>query len=273
MQPEDELDFDEDDLVLQPSTSTTVAPPCSSLAQQPPTDASTPSTRSHDPALDSLGNKLPLGWVSRISNTTGELYYRNTINNTSSWEIPTTLVERQATPPPPSSTSTSAPPPPTSTSSVQPSTVQQPPVRETTADKPLPTGPRSTQVRPPQPNREYLPPLSPSSPLWLKKTAFDVGTATQTLPTGPRSTYQNNGNNGNARYPPPREPVSSKPVQPTTTSTIPVAPSAALARSNNEGLPRGPRASFDNQQQRELPTSEKSLKWVPGGGMEVIFST
>jgi len=152
MHQDDELDFGEDDLVLQPaparsassldlvrphssaSTSATLkaagtAPPttmaslstanlgattataadaaaASSLAAHhlapasaAPSAASTPPVqpkKAHDESLDALGNKLPYGWVSRVSKSTGNVYYRNTVLNTSAWDIPT----EPAAPPP-----------------------------------------------------------------------------------------------------------------------------------------------------------------------------
>lgn len=152
MHQDDELDFGEDDLVLQPaparsassldlvrpgssaSTSATLkaagtAPPAtmaslstanlgattataadavaaSSLAAHhlapasaAPSAASTPPVqpkKAHDESLDALGNKLPHGWVSRVSKSTGNVYYRNTVLNTSAWDVPT----EPAAPPP-----------------------------------------------------------------------------------------------------------------------------------------------------------------------------
>jgi len=128
MHQEDELDFDEDDLVPQafaiPSSSSSSSlqsrsQPHPAVPTAPLTattiKASTPASTKpppHDTSLDSLGRKLPQGWVSRMSNTTGELYYRNTVSNTSSWEIPTTpAVEiKNDSPPPPSSLPQTAPP-------------------------------------------------------------------------------------------------------------------------------------------------------------------
>jgi len=43
----------------------------------------------HDKSRDKHGNLLPPGWVSKVSSTLGDVYYRNIITNTSSWEIPT----------------------------------------------------------------------------------------------------------------------------------------------------------------------------------------
>ncbi|KPV77675.1 uncharacterized protein RHOBADRAFT_51498 [Rhodotorula graminis WP1] len=145
MHQDDELDFGEDDLVLQPapahlassldqvdpdsaaSTSTahqgSAAPPSTTMtslnatapgattttaagpahaatvsahqlapASAAQTAASTPPVqpkKPHDESLDALGNKLPQGWVSRVSKSTGNVYYRNTVLNTSAWDIPT----------------------------------------------------------------------------------------------------------------------------------------------------------------------------------------
>ncbi|GAA5975267.1 hypothetical protein JCM11641_005909 [Rhodosporidiobolus odoratus] len=104
MNQEDELDFGEDDLV--PSSSTLIQPnnPQHALDHDPtalstattssaPTPASHPPRSTpqaaHDESLDVLGNPLPKGWVSRVSKSTGDVYYRDTLRNTSSWEIPT----------------------------------------------------------------------------------------------------------------------------------------------------------------------------------------
>jgi len=169
MHQEDELDFDEDDLVPQafamPSSSSssslqsrsqphpaTVTAPLSISTTTVSTPAST-KPPPHDTSLDSLGRKLPQGWVSRMSNTTGELYYRNTVSNTSSWEIPITpAVEiKNDSPPPPPTPQTL---PPTS----QPQIQQQQRVQSTSSntrrvvEQNLPTGPKIAT----QPDRAKL---------------------------------------------------------------------------------------------------------------------
>jgi len=169
MHQEDELDFDEDDLVPQafamPSSSSsssllsrsqphsaTVTASLSTSTTTVPTPAST-KPPPHDTSLDSLGRKLPQGWVSRMSNTTGELYYRNIVSNTSSWEIPTTpAVENKNDSPPPPPTPQTLPP------TSQPQVQQQRQVQPTRIDtrteveQNLPTGPKIAT----QPDRAKL---------------------------------------------------------------------------------------------------------------------
>ena len=43
----------------------------------------------HDKTRDKHGKPLPPGWVSKMSSSLGDVYYRNIVTNTSSWEIPT----------------------------------------------------------------------------------------------------------------------------------------------------------------------------------------
>jgi len=165
MQQEDELDFDEDELVPQPALVSSSSHSSISSSQPPPLDSSTvpaptanvPSSSTnataHDPTVDVTGKKLPAGWISRISNSTGETYYRNTVNNTSSWEIPTS----SAVPPEEESAAPTAQAPPVQASpELQANPQTQAQQGTVTADateerieKPLPTGPRS-QTRTPQ---------------------------------------------------------------------------------------------------------------------------
>ncbi|ORY87424.1 hypothetical protein BCR35DRAFT_302178 [Leucosporidium creatinivorum] len=93
----------------QPSTPAP-APAPQLQPQQPsaPSPAPTPPPPSnpppHNESLDSLGRPLPPGWVSRVSKSTQDLYYRNTLSNTSCWDIPTEPAGkevRETTPPRP----------------------------------------------------------------------------------------------------------------------------------------------------------------------------
>lgn len=109
-----------------------------SAASTPPVSAST-ANKPHDETLDEKGNKLPEGWVSRVSKSTGRLYYRNTLLNTSEWDIPTrpASASKEATPPPPPVTSAPQP----VASAPQPIAVESVPPRsqtETRADPPAP---------------------------------------------------------------------------------------------------------------------------------------
>lgn len=76
-----------------------------SAASTPPV----PPVKAHDETLDALGNKLPAGWVSRVSKSTGNIYYRNTVLNTSAWDIPTEPAAPQPSPPNPASPPTVVP--------------------------------------------------------------------------------------------------------------------------------------------------------------------
>lgn len=61
------------------------AAPAAAAASEP-----TPAGKAeHDKTRDKHGNLLPPGWVSKVSSTLGDVYYRNIVTNTSSWEIPT----------------------------------------------------------------------------------------------------------------------------------------------------------------------------------------
>lgn len=86
-----------------PSSSSLAQPaPASTAAATAPAKTSTAAKAAHDETLDANGNKLPAGWVSRLSKSTGNIYYRNTLLNTSEWDIPTEPARgKQATPPSP----------------------------------------------------------------------------------------------------------------------------------------------------------------------------
>lgn len=88
------------DAEQQASRNSTAAVPSSKTADAASTR---PAAKAHDESLDALGNKLPKGWVSRVSRSTdsGAIYYRNVKTNTSSWEIPTKPAEDVAASPAP----------------------------------------------------------------------------------------------------------------------------------------------------------------------------
>lgn len=202
MHQEDELDFDEDELVLQPSaasiTSTAQQPRPSDVAAAQPVvtqSATAPSatqqaSAAHDPSLDATGKKLPHGWVSRISNTTGELYYRDTISNTSSWDIPTTSAVV------PAEDHASASDPVQDTAQSQPASAPAPDVPDQavaatsapeSVEKPLPTGPKSqARAAPAACESRFLfhSLTSQSAPVL---TNFAVTASTGNVPTGPRA--------------------------------------------------------------------------------------
>lgn len=75
------------------ASTNTADPTNASTATQPPKPATPPTIKqtTHDETLDANGNKLPAGWVSRVSRSTdqGAIYYRHVKSNTSSWDIPT----------------------------------------------------------------------------------------------------------------------------------------------------------------------------------------
>lgn len=107
-----------------------------SAASTPPVPASK-FNKPNDETLDEKGDKLPAGWVSRVSKSTGRLYYRNTLLNTSEWDIPTR----------PASASKGATPPPAA-SAPQPTAVEAvaaPSQSETKADPPAPPAREESQ--------------------------------------------------------------------------------------------------------------------------------
>ncbi|KAK4048224.1 hypothetical protein OIV83_004929 [Microbotryomycetes sp. JL201] len=68
------------------------APQAASAHAQSAANLSAPSdSPAHDPALDENGRKLPLNWVSKVSKTStdGKMYYRHTVSNKTTWDIPT----------------------------------------------------------------------------------------------------------------------------------------------------------------------------------------
>ncbi|GAA5905849.1 uncharacterized protein JCM6883_002472 [Sporobolomyces salmoneus] len=250
MHQEDELDFDEDELVPQPfvaSASTTSSNlPTSSSSQAAlstqttkvqQSAAAAPAKPAHDPSLDATGKKLPEGWVSRISNTTGELYYRDTVSNTSSWEIPTIPAGVQKQEPQditPSETLVSNPVPaaqPQPSAQVTKQTVEEAKL-EKREEKPLPTGPR---------NPMRAPPTGPAS-------------ATPTLPTGPRWASNPASANFIARHAqrPVLETSSSRAI-PSNDSSKPPTPTISTIEP-----PKGPRASLEKQRRQSIPTSSNS---------------
>ncbi|GAA5935259.1 uncharacterized protein JCM15063_000983 [Sporobolomyces koalae] len=250
MHQEDELDFEEDELVPQASANiaTTADAAHSRTATEPAaivlettTAAQPPRPKAHDPALDAQGRKLPPGWVSRLSNTTGELYYRNTVNNTSSWEIPTRdAAEPEGESPP--SRPVEAVAPVAAVASVAPAAAQsqQPEAVAAQAasqkiDKPVPTGPRD-RSRLAQPHSNG----TPTGPRAVGQSA--------SAPSRPAPV------NGPARYPP-RATNGASGSSPAVTSQ------ASRASNGRQSIPTQPAASSN-------PTGPRSSRAPPPAQVE-----
>lgn len=77
--------------LLPASTATTSsAPEPTPVPTQTAVAASpaAPAPKPRDETVDANGNPLPAGWVSRISKSTQQVYYRNVKKNTTCWDIP-----------------------------------------------------------------------------------------------------------------------------------------------------------------------------------------
>ncbi|GAA5844554.1 hypothetical protein JCM9279_006346 [Rhodotorula babjevae] len=316
MHQDDELDFGEDDLVLQPAPaqpashlvpdssastsaastaagaapSTTMASLSSSApgattssaadaavaslaahqlapASAAPSAASTPPVqpkKAHDESFDALGNKLPHGWVSRVSKSTGNVYYRNTVLNTSAWDIPT---EPAAPPPPPAApvvapavaveaapteqaAAAAAPAPPApvlapeqapAPVALEPVTQQQPPQYDSQMQDARPQEPAAAPVAPKP--RVFV------HPDRLKFADPEAAASLPTSfapPTGPAATR------GNSMYPVRRTSTAAQDLATASTSTFVSAP------------PTGPRASLEQQRQALPPQNQIIAPTAPG---------
>ncbi|KAI5479399.1 hypothetical protein MNV49_003733 [Pseudohyphozyma bogoriensis] len=60
-----------------------------------PTPPPKPEPKPHDKTLDAFGRPLPAGWISKVSTTSGDIYYRNLVANTTCWDIPTEPAEKK----------------------------------------------------------------------------------------------------------------------------------------------------------------------------------
>lgn len=98
MEEEEVLDFDEDEIEFNQEEQP--------LSREGRSKSPTPPRPPHDSSLDVEGNKLPLNWQSRVSSTSGDVWYKNVLNGTSSWVIPK---ERSPTPPLPPPPATAVP--------------------------------------------------------------------------------------------------------------------------------------------------------------------
>ncbi|KAK4057221.1 hypothetical protein OIO90_001716 [Microbotryomycetes sp. JL221] len=81
-------------LAKSSASSTNVRPTQQPQPEQAPTSQTFKPARSasaHDPSLDEYGNTLPLNWVSKISRSSldGKMYYRHTVSNRTTWDLPT----------------------------------------------------------------------------------------------------------------------------------------------------------------------------------------
>jgi hypothetical protein len=89
-----QLDADpaDDTQSTAPAAEDDSAPAQAAAPEAAPAAAPAPAPEAkveHDKTRDKHGTLLPPGWVSKVSSTLGDVYYRNIVTNTSSWEIPT----------------------------------------------------------------------------------------------------------------------------------------------------------------------------------------
>jgi hypothetical protein len=115
---DDELDFGEDDLyreddqARQPSASKASRDRTASARSQDDRRVSSSSRHArdqsgtpppplkskHNPRLDVNGNPLPAHWESKVSASSGDIYYKNLITNVADWTIPTDEAPEDAGP-------------------------------------------------------------------------------------------------------------------------------------------------------------------------------
>ncbi|BGP32796.1 Peptidyl-prolyl cis-trans isomerase NIMA-interacting protein 1 [Rhodotorula toruloides] len=204
-----------------------------SAASTPPVSASTPN-KPHDETLDEKGNKLPKGWVSRVSKSTGRLYYRNTLLNTSEWDIPTrpASASKEATPPAPPA---AAPPSAAAPQPVAVESTSAPSQTETRADPPAPPIREESQDMRPAQQEEGRKPRGYIHPDRLRLTSAEPIPAVSPPTMPPTRPAADRNRPGAAQYPPRRSSQSAN-------DPDHAAPTAASP-------PNGPRANASDSRQ------------------------
>ncbi|BGP25317.1 Peptidyl-prolyl cis-trans isomerase NIMA-interacting protein 1 [Rhodotorula toruloides] len=200
-----------------------------SAASTPPVSTST-TNKPHDETLDEKGNKLPEGWVSRVSKSTGRLYYRNTLLNTSEWDIPTrpAPASKGATPPP------AAPAPQPAADELAPASSQVAP----RPDLPAPVTREETQETRSAQQVEERKPRGHIHPDRLRLTSAEPVPAASPPTMPPTGPAADRNRAGAARYPPRRssQSVNDSANAATTAAPPPTGP-RATAPAGRQPLP------------------------------------
>ncbi|CDR41880.1 hypothetical protein NBRC10512_000851 [Rhodotorula toruloides] len=202
-----------------------------SAASTPPVSAST-ANKPHDETLDEKGNRLPEGWVSRVSKSTGRLYYRNTLLNTSEWDIPTR---------PASASKEATPPPPPAASAPQPVAVESVPAAsqtETRADHPAPLMREEPQEMRSAQQVEERKPRGYIHPDRLRLTSAEPVPAASPPTMPPTGPAADRNRPGAAQYPPRRSSQSNNdPANAAPTAAPPPTGPRANASASRQPLP------------------------------------